>query len=81
MVIKIKTEYRYEYKYRDLCYAVAKAMTHVMKDYGFYGYHYSTSDNGIEIHQLLFLKAVALNRMDVWTLIHRNEYSSSTDFS
>ena len=49
---------------RDFCYAVAKACTEVIKQFGFYGYRYSTESEPIKIHQLLFLKAYALDNME-----------------
>ena len=56
---------------RDLCYAVAKAVTECWKKTGFYGYFRSTGDwddcregDDINIQQFLFLKAYALGAMD-----------------
>ncbi len=49
---------------RDFCYAVAKACTEAIKQFGFYGYRYSTESEPIKIHQLLFLKAYALSNME-----------------
>ena len=49
---------------RDFCYAVAKACTEAIKQFGFYGYHYSTESQPIDIYQLLFLKAYALGNME-----------------
>ncbi|MDR0454148.1 MAG: hypothetical protein LBH05_04995 [Deferribacteraceae bacterium] len=74
------TEYSFEFEYHDLCYAVAKAMTDVMKNYGFYGYHYSTSDNGINVHQLVFIKAVALSCTSLIEPKHRTMGKATTDF-
>ena len=54
---------------RDFCYAVAKACTEAIKEFGFYGYRYSTESEPIKIHQLLFLKAYALGNMDARNLI------------
>ena len=56
---------------RDLCYAVAKAYTEAIKKYGFYGYYSSTGGNCngfgdvIDLHMILFIKAYALNAMEV----------------
>jgi hypothetical protein len=50
-------EYDFEFPYKELCYAVAKAL----KEHGFWGYHYSTYHEDINIRQLLYLKAVALD--------------------
>jgi hypothetical protein len=61
--------YDFEFRYKDLCYAVAKACTKVLKEYGFWGYHVSTYHEEFCIHHLLFLKAVVLDCLDVreWT--------------
>jgi hypothetical protein len=56
-----RKEYDFDLKYKDLCYAVAKACTKVLKEYGFWGYHYSTYHEDINIRQLLYIKAVALD--------------------
>jgi hypothetical protein len=53
--------YDFEFQYNDLCYAVAKACTVALKEYGFYGYRYSTYFEEININHLLYLKAVALD--------------------
>lgn len=62
-------EYSYEVCGRDLCYAVSKAATEVLKTYGFYGYQVSsTTQHGypeeFSINELLFLKAYALGVME-----------------
>ena len=59
-----KTYQEYTVNDRDFCYAVAKACTEAMKQFGFYGYRYSTESEPIKIHQLLFLKAYALGNME-----------------
>ena len=54
---------------RDLCYAIAKACTEALKKYGFKGYLQSNSGyylgDSIDIEKLLFIKAYALDAMDV----------------
>ncbi len=61
--------YRYLLDGRELCYAAAKAYTDALKKYGFYGYYWTTCRNEdgdtIVMHEFLFLKAYALNRLDV----------------
>ena len=62
--------YQYEVDGRDLCYAVAKAFTNTLKKYGFKGYHCcSGSDccrgDSPDLNQLLFIKAYALNALEV----------------
>ena len=68
-----KTYQEYSVNDRDFCYAVAKACTEVIKEFGFYGYRYSTESEPIKIHQLLFLKAYALGNMDARDLIVMDE--------
>ena len=71
--IKISFWRRYGKTYtvdgRDLCYAIAKACTEALKKYGFKGYLKSNSGyylgDSIDIEQLLFIKAYALDAMDV----------------
>ena len=55
-----KTLRTYTVKSKDLCYALAKACTEVLKEYGFYGYSYSTRKDYFKIHQLLYIKSFAL---------------------
>ncbi len=54
---------------RDLCYAIAKACTEALKKYGFLGYYYSSGGqypgDSFCIEDLLFIKAYALNALDV----------------
>ena len=57
---------------RDLCYAVAKALTDVLKKVGIHGYYRSTGDScddccgdSIDFEQFLFLKAYALGAEEV----------------
>ena len=73
--IDIELQYRQgKYKYtvdgRDLCYAISKACTKALKKYGFRGYHSSSGScecfgDVINIEQLLFIKAYALNALQV----------------
>jgi hypothetical protein len=58
-------EYNFEFLYKDLCYAVAKTCTKALKEHGFWGYHYSTYHEDINIRQLLYLKAVALGCFEI----------------
>ena len=54
---------------RDLCYAVARGCTEALKKYGFTGYTLSTGGSylgdGFNIEELLFVKAYALNALEV----------------
>lgn len=54
----------YTVKTKDFCYAVAKACTEVLKEYGFYGYRYSTEHDCFNLHQLLYIKSVALGNFE-----------------
>lgn len=60
--------YQYEIDGRELCYAVAKGYTEALKKYGFQGYLRSTGmqylGDPIEIDELLFVKAYALDAME-----------------
>ena len=64
---------------------IGKAATSVIKRYGFRGYHYSTGWDEIEgdlidMNQLVFFKAYALNAMEARTLKEdRHVFSSSFD--
>ena len=65
-------QYDFDFMYSDLCYAVGKALTEVMKKQGLYGYFYSTSDK-IDIIHLIYIKAVALGCSDVLDLIYQDQ--------
>lgn len=78
---------KYTVDARDLCYAVAKACTDVLKRCGIYGYNLSTGakNNGYGDNllgkELLFVKAYALDAMEVrkttviWRHPQRDYYS------
>jgi hypothetical protein len=75
-----RSEYSFKFQYSDLCYAVGKAITEVLKSHGLYGYWYSTSDC-IDLVHLVFLKAVALGCMCVCDLSKTgNHYGEATVF-
>lgn len=87
VLLKATTDYGETYKifhlnFKDLCYAVAKACTEVLKEYGFFGYRYSTENDWFKMHQLLFIKGYALNNNEACELIPTNEKSwyYKTDF-
>ena len=58
-------EYNFEFLYKDLCYAVAKAYTKALKKHGFAGYRSSTFCDDIDVNHLLYLKAVALDCLEI----------------
>jgi len=67
--IKNKETYRYTVDGKDLCYAIAKAATQALKKYGFRGYYISSGSicclgDPVNIEQLLFIKAYALNALE-----------------
>jgi len=68
---------------RDFCYAVAKACTDALKQYGIYGYRYSTEYDTFYFHQLLFIKAYALDCMEARELTNADEqgWVQKTDFA
>lgn len=83
--LKITTDYGETYKgycvnEKDFCYAVAKACTDVLKQYGIYGYRYSTKYDTFKLHQLLFIKAYALDCLGVRELLNADEWAKKTDF-
>ena len=87
ILFKATTDYGETYKtfhlnFKDLCYAVAKACTEILKEYGFFGYRYSTEYDWFKIHQLLFIKAYALDNMESRKLIATDSYKQcfKTDF-
>lgn len=62
--------FQYTVEARQLCYAIAKAATQALKKYGFWGYHSSSGSgecfgDSINVEQLLFIKAYALNVLKV----------------
>jgi len=67
--VELNTSYGtfcYRTEGRDLCYAVARAVTETLKKYGFMGYCLSSdpdcrSEETFDINKLLFLKAYALD--------------------
>lgn len=73
--------YSYKVRYKELCYAVAKTCTKVLKSHGIYGYHYSTYEDDINLRHLLFIKAVALDSLEVRELTDMgDELGESTCF-
>lgn len=56
--------YEYTVRYRDFCYAVAKACTEVLKSHGIYGYHHSVYQDDMPLRYLLFIKSVALDNFE-----------------
>ena len=64
---------KYKVKSKDWCYAIAKACTEVIKEYGIYGYRCSTEGDGFLIHQLLYIKSFALGNFEARELIAENE--------
>ncbi|MBQ7005252.1 MAG: hypothetical protein IJN68_02350 [Clostridia bacterium] len=78
ILLRVSVDYGKTYKEftvddKEFCYAVAKACTEALKEFGFYGYRYSTESEPIKIHQLLFLKAYALGNMEARELIMVDE--------
>ncbi len=59
----------YEVPYRDVCYAVAKACTQVLKDFGIFGYHNATYTQDLNFRHLIFLKSVALGNFQARELV------------
>lgn len=64
-------QYKFTVMYRDLCYAVAKCFTDVLKEHGFMGYHYGTYTDDINIRELLIIKAYALGILSNLTSVDK----------
>ena len=65
-------QYKFTVMYRDLCYAVAKCFTDVLKEHGFMGYHYGTYTDDINIRELLIIKAYALGILSNLTSVDKD---------
>lgn len=74
--------YTYEVQYQDFCYAVARACTEMLKEYGFFGYHHSVYTQDMNVRYLLFLKSVALGDFEARKLTFYEEkgHGETTDF-
>ena len=72
---------KYTVKTKDLCYAVAKAYTEVLKKYGFYGYRYSTEYDYFILHQLLYIKCFALGNFEARELTPNSENAGALQTS
>ena len=72
----------YVVNYKEFCYAVTKACTEVLKQYGFMGYHQSTYEEDIPMRYFIFLKAVALDRLDILELqnVEDEKWAYTTSF-
>ena len=64
-------QYNFTVMYRDLCYAVAKCFTDVLKEHGVMGYHYGTYTDDINIRELLIIKAYALGILSNYTSLSK----------
>ena len=68
-------------RYKDLCRAVAGGCTELLKKQGFIGYRKTAMQPDISLSHLIFLKAVALDRMDKIQRIDKYYgNSAATDF-
>lgn len=73
--------YEYAVRFSDFCYAVSKAATTAMKTFGFCGYHRATLTQDINVRILLYVKAVALNAMNVLATTHHKAGAESETIS
>lgn len=72
---------KYTVKTKDFCYAVAKACTEALKNYGFYGYRHSTEFDYFILHQLLYIKCFALGNFEARELTYADDgYTKKTSF-
>lgn len=86
IAVKITTDYgdtysKFHVNDKDLCYAVAKACTDVLKKYGIYGYRFTTELDTFDLHKLLFIKARALDCFEARKLLKADEFTEKTDFN
>ena len=65
--------YEYTVRYKDFCYAVAKACTEALKSHGIYGYHHSVFSDDMHLRYLIFLKCVALDNFEARSLTDMGE--------
>lgn len=72
----------YEVRYKDFCYAISKACTEVIKTHGIMGYHQSTYEEDIPLRYLLYLKAIALDKLDWLRLqdVEDEQWAYSSNF-
>ena len=68
----LEKAFRFEISYRKMCEIVARACTDLLKKYGFYRY-FSASKEDLSLRSLIFIKAIAMNRMDVRNLIRLDD--------
>ena len=59
-----KKSFKYVVDYADLCYAVGRALTEVVKKHGFGGFHESVWESDVNIRYLCFLKACGMGKPD-----------------
>ena len=70
-------EYKFSVRYKDLCYAVAKVCTETLKKYGLGGYQDNSWDNDINLRRLIFIKAIALDKLkEISSVWDHNEAKS-----
>lgn len=55
-----KKEFNYTVSYFDLCYAIAKATTLLLKQTGLIGYHFLGEWDYIDIHHFLYIKHLGI---------------------
>ena len=67
VVHKEKKTYHFQIRYQKMCYMVAKACMEMIKRQGLYYYTHSSKED-LSLISLMFIKAVAMNRMDVFDI-------------
>lgn len=80
------TEKRFTIDTKEFCYAVAKACTEVLKEFGFYGYHLATDSDSFKLYQLLYIKALALDCLELrhclcksWEDLPQTDFKKETE--
>ena len=74
-----EAEYDYQVKLEDVCYAIAKAITDVLKQVGICGYHFHSIDDSIDMVRFLIVKEIALsgNKTSLFNVVEKEPLFSS----
>ena len=74
--------YEYTVRYKEFCYAVAKACTEALKECGFVGYKETTYTQDINLRELIYLKAIALDCIEAVSIVSEDDnWKYCSDFN
>ena len=59
--------YKFGIRYQKMCFIVARACMEMIKKHGLY-YYFRSSAEDLNLRSLMFIKAIAMNRMDVFDI-------------